>query len=429
MDKIKAKFNGVKQNFWLRRAKVIFAGLMIFSFAGSALAATPQVNTAKITGKNTVVVVYSEPVNTEPGLYSGIGGSLSGRSVTALSGSGTNTITLTLSGQTLPTGASGDLNIGYGVRSVADNSNAASSTITAIDGQAPTFSSLGLSTTSLNPGNSLAQIGDTINLTFSSSEQVLAPVVTILGHSVNVSGSGNGPFTASYTLSSGDTVGQVSALIGITDLAGNNSQQIPVSLNLTGATPSVSSVTPQTSTQTQTQSALKITQVAAVTDPSPTATPSYTFSSTGAGTINYAGDCTSTTKTAVAGSNTVTFSTLSDGVHNNCALWVSDSTGNVSNTLFVSGFTVGNSTAAAVAAPQSAVVSGGYKFTKLLKKGMSGEEVLQLQNRLAADGYLKVAPNGYFGPATEAAVKAFQKDHGLDQFGYVGPGTRAELNK
>lgn len=36
---------------------------------------------------------------------------------------------------------------------------------------------------------------------------------------------------------------------------------------------------------------------------------------------------------------------------------------------------------------------------------------------------------GYFGPKTTAAVKLYQKRHGIKQTGYVGPLTRADLNK
>ena len=67
-------------------------------------------------------------------------------------------------------------------------------------------------------------------------------------------------------------------------------------------------------------------------------------------------------------------------------------------------------------------------FTTYLKPGSSGEEVLRLQKVLAQLGYLSATPNGTYGPATTAAVQAFQKAKGLDPLGVVGPGTRAALN-
>jgi peptidoglycan hydrolase-like protein with peptidoglycan-binding domain len=63
-----------------------------------------------------------------------------------------------------------------------------------------------------------------------------------------------------------------------------------------------------------------------------------------------------------------------------------------------------------------------------LKAGSSGDEVLCLQKLLVKLGYLSAAPNGNFGPATVAAVKAFQKAKGLEALGVVGPGTRTALN-
>jgi peptidoglycan hydrolase-like protein with peptidoglycan-binding domain len=40
-----------------------------------------------------------------------------------------------------------------------------------------------------------------------------------------------------------------------------------------------------------------------------------------------------------------------------------------------------------------------------------------------------VIPDGKFGPRTEAAVRAFQRDHGLVPDGIVGPKTWRELDK
>ncbi|KKU05247.1 MAG: 50S ribosomal protein L5 [Candidatus Giovannonibacteria bacterium GW2011_GWA2_45_21] len=64
-----------------------------------------------------------------------------------------------------------------------------------------------------------------------------------------------------------------------------------------------------------------------------------------------------------------------------------------------------------------------------LKRGTSSSEVTRLQTILAKD--LAIYPEGlitgYFGPATERAIKLYQKKYGLEQVGYVGPKTRALL--
>lgn len=67
-------------------------------------------------------------------------------------------------------------------------------------------------------------------------------------------------------------------------------------------------------------------------------------------------------------------------------------------------------------------------FMSYLKPGSSGDEVLRLQKVLAQLGYLSATPNGSYGPATTAAVQAFQKAKGLAALGVVGPSTRAALN-
>jgi peptidoglycan hydrolase-like protein with peptidoglycan-binding domain len=78
--------------------------------------------------------------------------------------------------------------------------------------------------------------------------------------------------------------------------------------------------------------------------------------------------------------------------------------------------------------PPSSATLTGYTFTSYLKPGMRGDEVLELQKVLAALGLLTATPNGYFGVGTTAAVQEFQKQHGLEQLGVVGPATRAALN-
>ena len=64
----------------------------------------------------------------------------------------------------------------------------------------------------------------------------------------------------------------------------------------------------------------------------------------------------------------------------------------------------------------------------LLSRGAVGQEVQTLQETLLKEGYLKNDEvTGFFGLATEAAVKKLQVAHGLEQVGYVGPGTRKVL--
>ena len=75
------------------------------------------------------------------------------------------------------------------------------------------------------------------------------------------------------------------------------------------------------------------------------------------------------------------------------------------------------------------VASDKYVFSSLIKLNSSGKEVTELQKHLTALGFYSGPINGKFGPLTEAAVKKFQKKHGISQTGYTGPTTRAALNK
>ena len=89
-----------------------------------------------------------------------------------------------------------------------------------------------------------------------------------------------------------------------------------------------------------TTTALIIEEVTAVTTPTIDTTPNYTFSSTKAGTITYGGSCSSSTTIAIAGNNTITLNTLSDGTYSNCTITVTDSAGNVSSSFTITTFTV-----------------------------------------------------------------------------------------
>ena len=64
----------------------------------------------------------------------------------------------------------------------------------------------------------------------------------------------------------------------------------------------------------------------------------------------------------------------------------------------------------------------------IMRRGDKGEGVRKVQQALAAAGY-KVDIDGDFGSGTETAVKAFQRERGLDADGVVGKATAAALDQ
>lgn len=62
-----------------------------------------------------------------------------------------------------------------------------------------------------------------------------------------------------------------------------------------------------------------------------------------------------------------------------------------------------------------------------VRRGSHGSDVEALQGALEAAGYDCGGVDGSFGAHTEAAVRAFQRDHGLSVDGVVGPRTWAAL--
>src|SRR3954452_5562200 len=65
----------------------------------------------------------------------------------------------------------------------------------------------------------------------------------------------------------------------------------------------------------------------------------------------------------------------------------------------------------------------------VLRSGSSGEVVRQLQQALTGLGYDPGAIDAHFGPRTEAAVKAFQKAHGIAVDGVVGDITWVNIDE
>ncbi len=78
--------------------------------------------------------------------------------------------------------------------------------------------------------------------------------------------------------------------------------------------------------------------------------------------------------------------------------------------------------------PNRQTLSSGFTFTHSLVLNDSGSEVEALQKILASQGFFNHETTGLYGPVTVEAVKAFQRAHGLEDLGIVGPGTRSVLN-
>jgi hypothetical protein len=508
--------------------------LSFFVFALTAVpayAATPYIVSAKITGPNTVTLVYSEPVSTSVGSYTNFTGILSGMSLIAVNGSGSNTILLTFQGTAMPSGSTGSLTITGSTVSISDDLPYPTGTINVVSGLSPVLSSVSVSSNDVD--GTLAGVGNLITVTFSLNETIQTPTVVIDGHSITANGGGSGPYTATYTLQSTDSTASIPVVLNFTDYNGNTAKttvivdnagqgapiinSITSTANTTGAlkignsitftlTPAVpepnatvtgsynnvplswssynsgetytavytvvagnasqlaplqiSGVTltdmngdvsaPAAGTDVQETiyaSAPYIAQVTPVPTPTYSSTPSYTFSSSDAGTITYSGDCSSPTTNAITGSNTVVFNELAPGTHSDCIIEVTDAAGNPGNQLIVSPFTVESgatpsSTALSVTQTQtqtstaanstaSTVSNSGvdsYKFYNPLNVGSKGEDVTMLQKRLMAEGVYSGPITAYYGALTQTAVERFQADHGLQQLGNVGPGTRALLN-
>ncbi len=89
-----------------------------------------------------------------------------------------------------------------------------------------------------------------------------------------------------------------------------------------------------------------LTETTPVTASDTDTTPSYTFTTTKAGTITYGGACASVTTAATLGANTIIFNELALGTYTDCTIAVDDS-----NVLSVNSFTIGEFAPISLPAP------------------------------------------------------------------------------
>ncbi len=183
----------------------------------------PVLVSAAVTGPNQITVAFSEGVTAGASAFANLqlfpGGP---RSVTAVSGSGTDTITLTFDGPAVSTAATALLDVTTGI---VDNDGTAFVAVTgyrAEAGQPPALSSVTMS--SDNQTNaSQATVGDTVTLGFTASEAISLPAVTIDGNAAdsvyNLTGN---QWTASRVMQQGDTDGRLAFTIDYSDMDGND---------------------------------------------------------------------------------------------------------------------------------------------------------------------------------------------------------------
>ena len=147
------------------------------------------------------------------------GGSLSGISATS-----SQVFTATY---TPPAATTGTVTLTVGVIAFEDivgNDNTTTATLAInVDTEIPTLSSVSI--VSNNSDSSLAKPGDEITLSFTSSEAIQSPTVTVDGNAATISGGGTS-WTAAYTFVSGDTEGVLSFTIDFQDTAGNSGTQV-----------------------------------------------------------------------------------------------------------------------------------------------------------------------------------------------------------
>jgi hypothetical protein len=173
----------------------------------------------------------------------------------------------------------------------------------------------------------MAKTGDNVTLSITSSEVIQTPDIRIAGQNTTETGSG-ASWSATYTMTNSYSSNvPVSLRVDFSDLAGNAGTRVTSTTNSSAVlfdrtSPTLDEITPV---------------------PTPTSDNEsyYTFSSDEAGTIAYGGSCSSSTTAAAADNNTIRFTAMADGTHDNCTITVADNASNTSNPLDVRDFTIG----------------------------------------------------------------------------------------
>ncbi len=237
-------------------------------------------------------------------------------------------------------------------------------TIQLVSGAAQDFA-----TNSSNPSNTVRLTYDSISPTPTLSSSASAstnsspiPVTATFGEGVSGFTSGDISVTGgSVTSGSFSTVSSTTYTFTITPTIEG---AVGVSVGSAVATDAVGNNNLSSNTLNFIYDATKpvVTESSVIPSPSASSTPSYTFTSSEAGTISYGGSCKSSTTAALSGSNTVMLtassgSAFSNGTYNNCTVTVTDAAGNASIVLVITAFTVDSTFVVDTTAPTLSTVS------------------------------------------------------------------------
>lgn len=185
--------------------------------------------------------------------------------------------------------------------------------ITAIDATAPIITDISSDTV-----DGTYTTGDIIDIDVTFSENVSGTMTLTLdsGGTCDITIAASNTATCDYTVGTAQNsldLTLASATGTVTDASSNPMTNFVPTVNLdTNKALVISTPIPPT-----------LTEVTPVTTPTFDTTPTYVFHSTEAGTISYAGGCTSPTTAAVVGDNTITFDSLSVGTYD-CTITVTD---------------------------------------------------------------------------------------------------------
>ena len=127
-------------------------------------------------------------------------------------------------------------------------------------------------------------------------------------------------------------------------------------------------------------------------------TPDYTFVSSEAGTITYSGSCSSSTTSAIAGTNTITLNSLSDGTYSDCKITVTDSLENAV-TLNIGSFVIDTTaptvTSVSTTAENQSSVAITDNISVTFSKAMDTTSVTTNTSNTSCSGTLRVSSDNF----------------------------------